>query len=196
LGLHIYGNYSPSDYHALQAQFQRQFSHGLGALVSYTWGHSIDTASNFNQFATLSTGPTGLPETVRRASSDFDVRQTVGLSLVYEIPTPFAKSWLARAVLGGWCVDPMLHYQTAVAVDVFATTNASLGSLSGLGQRPNLIPGVPVFLSGSACSEQNIAAFGISGCPGGRVFNSAPVSDATAAAAGCQSPAGSAAAGA
>lgn len=196
LGLLVYGNYSTSDYSALQAQFQRQFSRGLGALVSYTWGHSIDTASNFNQLATVSIGNTGLPESVRRASSDFDVRQTVGLSLVYEIPTPFAKSWLARAVLGGWSVDPMLHYQTAVPVDVFATTNASVGSLSGLGQRPNLIPGVPVYLFGSACSAQNIATFGISGCPGGRVFNNAPVSDAAAAAAGCQSPANSAAAGA
>ena len=34
-----------SDYHALQLQFHRQLRQGLQALASYTWAHSIDTAS-------------------------------------------------------------------------------------------------------------------------------------------------------
>ena len=38
-------NASTSDYDALQLQFHRQMSHGLQALASYTWSHSIDTAS-------------------------------------------------------------------------------------------------------------------------------------------------------
>ncbi|MGI8470484.1 MAG: hypothetical protein ACR2N3_18755 [Pyrinomonadaceae bacterium] len=38
-------NTSTSDYNALQLQFQRRLSRGLQAIASYTWAHSIDTAS-------------------------------------------------------------------------------------------------------------------------------------------------------
>src|SRR5262249_35244899 len=38
-------NSATSDYHALQAKFQRQLSRGLQALASYSWAHSIDIAS-------------------------------------------------------------------------------------------------------------------------------------------------------
>src|SRR6202040_2661488 len=42
----LFGNSATSDYQSLQVQFQRRLSHGLQSLVSYTWGHSIDTASS------------------------------------------------------------------------------------------------------------------------------------------------------
>jgi hypothetical protein len=45
-------NSANSDYHALQLQFQRRLSHGLQALASYTWAHSIDIASNDSSFNT------------------------------------------------------------------------------------------------------------------------------------------------
>ena len=38
-------NAGTSDYDALQLQFQRRLSRGLQALASYSWSHSIDTAS-------------------------------------------------------------------------------------------------------------------------------------------------------
>ena len=38
-------NSSTSDYHALQRRFQRRLSQGLQALASYTFAHSIDSAS-------------------------------------------------------------------------------------------------------------------------------------------------------
>ena len=38
-------NAGTSDYNALQLQFQRRLSRGLQALASYSWSHSLDTAS-------------------------------------------------------------------------------------------------------------------------------------------------------
>jgi hypothetical protein len=38
-------NSATSDYRALQVKFQRRLSHGLQALASYTFSHSIDIAS-------------------------------------------------------------------------------------------------------------------------------------------------------
>ena len=41
----VIGNHATSDYHALQMQFRRSMSRGLQMLASYSWSHSIDTAS-------------------------------------------------------------------------------------------------------------------------------------------------------
>src|SRR5260370_15340694 len=41
----LFANTATSSYNALQLQFQRRLSHGLQALSSYTWSHSIDNGS-------------------------------------------------------------------------------------------------------------------------------------------------------
>src|SRR5262249_39191271 len=40
-----------SDYDALQVQLQRRLTHGLQALASYTWSHSLDFGSNDSAFS-------------------------------------------------------------------------------------------------------------------------------------------------
>ena len=60
LDLQLTTNKATSSYNALQVQYQKQLSHGLQVLASYTWSHSIDDASiNFLLYQLL------------RASSDF-----------------------------------------------------------------------------------------------------------------------------
>jgi hypothetical protein len=162
--LTVFGNYSSSNYNALQAQFQRQFYHGLGATASYTWSHSLDDASNFNAGAEF-------PRSLNRASSDFDVRQTFTASIVYDIPTPFKRNKLVSAALGHWSVDPIYHLQTALPVNVIAQSTLDTNIL--VSQRPSLIPGVPLYVYGADCAAQN----GGNACPGGRGFNAAPVTN-------------------
>jgi Carboxypeptidase regulatory-like domain/TonB dependent receptor len=182
----IVGNYSSSSYHSLQSKFQRQFATGLAALASYTWSHSIDDASLSSQIATQ-TLPTpaqlssGAPLALLRGNSDFDVRQNLALSAVYEIPSP--TNAIARAILGHWSFDPIYHYQTAIPIDILTGASGAIGGTS-YSQRPNLIGGVPIYVYGADCAAQNKGQ----GCPGGFELNTAPVSASVAAAAGCVAP--------
>jgi hypothetical protein len=174
----VYGNYASSNYNALQVHFQRQFYHGLGANASYTWAHSLDDASNFNAGAVF-------PFSVNYSSSDFDIRQTFAASVVYDAPTPFKSNRLARALLAHWCFDPIYHYQTAPPINAVAVLGPSPVSGFTSTQRPNTIPGVPIYVYGAQC----IAEYG--SCPGGFRINNAPTgaplgaTPAQAAAAGC-----------
>src|SRR5215471_8518449 len=174
----FYGNYASSNYNALQLHFQRQFHHGLGANASYTWAHSLDDASNFNSGAVF-------PFSVNYSSSDFDIRQTFAASVVYDAPTPFKRSALARAVLGHWSLDPIYHYQTAPPINAVAVYGPGVATGFTSTQRPNIIPGVPLYVYGAQCA----AEYG--SCPGGFALNNAPMgaplgaTPAQAAAAGC-----------
>ncbi len=182
----IIGNYSSSSYHSLQTKFQRQFSGELAAIASYTWSHSIDNASVSSQVSTQSlptaaTLASGAPVALLRGNSDFDVRHILAFSVVYNLPSP--SNALARAVLGHWSVDPIYHYQTAAPLDILTGSTGSIGG-TGYSQRPNLITGVPVYVSGADCVAQN----GGQGCPGGVQLNIAPVPAPAAAGAGCAGP--------
>ena len=174
----VYGNYASSNYNALQVHFQRQFYHGLSANAAYTWAHSLDDASNFNAGAVF-------PFSVNYSSSDFDIRQTFAASAVYDAPTPFKSNRLARALLAHWSFDPIYHYQTAPPINAVAVLGPSPVSGFTATQRPNIIPGVPVYVYGAQC----VAEYG--SCPGGFGINNAPMgaalgaTPAQAAAAGC-----------
>jgi hypothetical protein len=187
--LSVFGNYSTSNYHSLQTKFQRQFSGGLAAVASYTWSHSIDDASvSFLGTTTLPTAAqlaSGRPLGLLRGNSDFDIRHNLAFSLVYDIPSP--STALARAILGHWSLGPIYHYQTAVPIDILSGASGAIGG-TAYGERPNLIPGVPIYVYGSDCVAQYIAKQKVSGCPGGRALNLATVSAAAAASAGCIAP--------
>ncbi len=182
----IIGNYSSSSYHSLQTKFQRQFSGELAAIASYTWSHSIDNASVSSQVSTQSlptaaTLASGAPVALLRGNSDFDIRHILAFSLVYNLPSP--ANALARAILGHWSVDPIYHYQTAAPIDILTGSTGSIGG-TGYSQRPNLITGVPVYVSGADCAAQN----GGQGCPGGVQLNIASVPVTAAAGTGCAAP--------
>jgi hypothetical protein len=155
----VYGNYASSGYNAFQAHFQRQFFRGLGATAAYTWGHSLDDASNFN-------AGTIFPFSANRSSSDFDIRQTFAASLVADTPTPFKSNKLAGAVLGHWSFAPIFHFQTAPPITPIALLSPSADETFTITTRANVIPGVPVYVYGARCAEQ----YG-GNCPGGFGLN-------------------------
>ncbi len=64
-----------SDYHALQAQYQRAWRQGFQALASYSWAHAIDN---------VSTSSTSL--VFLRGDADFDVRHRASASATYDLP--------------------------------------------------------------------------------------------------------------
>jgi hypothetical protein len=130
-----------SVYHSLQTRFQQRFSRGVAALLSYTWGKSIDDASNFFSSA----GDPNFPQDsynlrAERGRSNFDVRHRASLSYSWELP-------LARRhrLLGGWQTHGVWTFQTGrpftVALlpdlDNSNTGRSTLGF--GANDRPNVV---------------------------------------------------------
>jgi hypothetical protein len=82
----IVTNLGSSNYNALQLQYQRRLSHGVQVLASYSWSHSIDTASA-GSLGTGSNALTGSSTASNRGSSDFDVRNAASAGITYDLPS-------------------------------------------------------------------------------------------------------------
>ncbi len=141
--LRVTRNAATSDYHALQLQFTRRLSHGLQGLGSYTWSHSIDISSSDFAF-TLPT--TRTDPRVDRGSSDFDVRHSFTAAITYDLPIRTENNF-ARTMLRDWSVDAIYRARTATPVNpVFFNRLFGVFAVT----RPNLVPGVPIYLDDPA----------------------------------------------
>jgi hypothetical protein len=165
-------NAGTSDYDALQIQFQRRLLRGLQALASYTWSHSIDTASagSFGNVSNL-LAP-GTPS--NRGPSDFDVRNAFSMGVTYDIPGPKSNAF-GRAFLKGWSTENFVVAHSAPPADVedytfseVLATNFLNGSVADV--RPDLVPGQPLYLYGAQCIQATPLGLG-QVCPGGKGFN-------------------------
>ncbi|MDX2152595.1 MAG: carboxypeptidase regulatory-like domain-containing protein [Bryobacteraceae bacterium] len=168
---------SSSNYHSLQARFQQQVARGLSLLASYTFGKSIDDASNFFPSA----GDPNFPQDsynvrAERARSNFDVRHRLVMSYTYDLPQPSAAAGALRAVFGGWQTNGIWTFQTGrpftVALlselDRSNTGRSSLGF--GANDRPNVVgdpeiddPRPERWFNTAAFALQPFGSFGNSG---------------------------------
>jgi hypothetical protein len=160
----VTSNSATSDYHALQVKFQRRLSHGLQALASYTFSHSIDIAST-DAVATYQNTPSFVANpNVDRGNSDFDIRHSFTAGVTYTLPSP---EWnkIAHATLGGWSVDSFILARSAPPVNIIGGISFAAGTV--LYPRPNVVPGQPFELYGKQY-------------PGGKIFNKAAFTPAPA----------------
>lgn len=164
---YLVDNAADSNYQALQVQFQRRMSHGLQALASYTWSHSIDTASAGSVFGSRSNaGVPGVDPNENRGPSDFDIRHALSTGITYDIPFPKGISVFSGA-LGDWSVQTFVVARSAPPVTVADVRFSTLFNGNTI-VRPDVIPGVPLYVFGSDCQTVLGAA-----CPGGKGFNPA-----------------------
>ncbi len=140
-----YESHLTSSYQALQLQFQRSVSHGIQALASYTWSHSLDFGST----------STTLP--LRRGNSDFDVRNNFQTGITWDITQPKSAA-LANVALGGWGIDGRVMARTAFPVPLQGSpyVDPTTGSTTYTGL--NAVVGQPLYLYGP-------------NYPGGKVIN-------------------------
>jgi hypothetical protein len=167
----LLGNSASSEYNSLQIQFQRRLSRGLQALVSYTWAHSIDTASAGSAFGNEANAIVpGINPNVNRGPSDFDIRSALSGAVTYDIPVPHAGT-LTRAILGGWSLQNIIQARSAIPVNIVDQIFFELfGGLTSV--RPDVIPEQPFYLFGGQY-------------PGGQSFNPAAFTDPPTTSAGC-----------
>jgi hypothetical protein len=127
-------------YHAFQFSAEKRLTHGLSGLLSYTWGHSIDTVGQ--NFGGGADGP--LPQDPRdrqadRGNSPFDIRHRLTIAWNYSLPFGKGRRWLsgggpAEFALGGWQVNGISTFQTGLP---FTPTANSATVNTGTGSRPN-----------------------------------------------------------
>ncbi len=83
---------SNSNYNALQSSLNIRSFHGFNAQINYTWSHSIDNASDGQDYVANATQPDNSYRTdFERGNSNFDIRHRFVAVLGYEIPN-FIKS--------------------------------------------------------------------------------------------------------
>ena len=100
-----------SKYNSLQSRLERRFMHGFSLLVTYTYSHAEDDASNANLGSQNNDGFRWFkhPE-LERGNASFDVRHRFTASYIYELPLGSGKALLGGAhgtleqVVGGWQV--------------------------------------------------------------------------------------------
>jgi len=153
-------NDADSSYNALQVQLRQRLAHGLQALISYTWAHSIDDASYDTSSLNV---PPGDSQS-ERGSSDYDIRHTFSGAVSYNIPAPGTGA--RKAILGNWSVDSIVYARSAPPVNVVTGLDPFGGYLSGASgvQRPNLVPNAPLWIEDPNVAggrEINPAAFTI-----------------------------------
>jgi len=128
---------------------KKNFSHGFQAQVAYTFAKSIDYGSNAfstNEFANTVDNPLGVYNPAfNKALSDFDIRHTVVVNFLYNIPVPQSWNSVSKAFLGGWQVASIFTAGTGLPFTVLLN-NDRAGSKSSqtsnlLGQRPNYVAG-------------------------------------------------------
>jgi hypothetical protein len=147
----LYENVGKSTYNALQAQFQRRMLRGLQLLTSYTWSHSIDTASSGTSGFQVPSGQSdlfvrSLGVNANRGASDFDIRHSFTAGVTYNIPAP--ETSLLRRALGNWSAQSIVLVRSAPPVDLFNSLAFLLdGEFTNV--RPDYVPGMPLYLHGS-----------------------------------------------
>jgi hypothetical protein len=156
----LIGNSATSDYEALQMQFQRQLARGLQALTSYTWSHSIDTASAGSAFGNEANALVpGINPNLNRGPSDFDIRHAFSAGITYAPPLGRANKF-ADALLHGWSLQNVVQAFSAPPVNALDSQFSQLLNAQAA-IRPDVVPGIPLYLYGPQY-------------PGGKAFNNTP----------------------
>jgi hypothetical protein len=157
LGTESTGN---SSYNAFQLWMNRRFSNRLAFQVSYSWSHAI-TNIPLQSFTTATTDPFNYD--LDRGDADLDRRHIFVANAVYDLPLFKGLGSVGSAVLGGWQLNGIVSLLDGTPVDVISGANTA--GLTGPGsQRPDLVPGVPIYLNtGNPLQYLNPAAFALPG---------------------------------
>ena len=117
-----------SNYNSLQVTLRKTVSHGLSFQANYTWSHSIDDTSGFENsgFGARAENPFNFASD--RGSSAFDARQRFVINYDYEVPhlSRFWANALTRTTLDGWHVSGITTLQSGFPVNIADTNFTSL----------------------------------------------------------------------
>lgn len=131
-------NTANSIYNSMQFSARRSLG-DVTFSFGYTWSHSIDDSSDRYDALFVNTyNPNST-----RASSNFDIRQSMSLSYVWALPFFRHNSGLAGTLLGGWQWSGITIAQTGVPFTVNNGSqymdNAGVANGIGIGSFPDVV---------------------------------------------------------
>jgi hypothetical protein len=119
------------NYHGFLAKLQRRFANGFSLLGSYTLAKALDynsdndgtvTVANVYNIAGYNYGP-----------ADYDIRHTVSVAGMYELPLGKDSWW------GGWQVSGIGYWRSGYPFTPGQTQGILSTTPGGTGQRPNVV---------------------------------------------------------
>ncbi len=133
-GINVRGNNGFSNYDALslRTKIDNLANSGLHLNFNYTWSHALDNlsstfsdadsgANNWGQFVTGMLDP--FSPNINKGNADYDARQRVVVSAVWDVPGHMKGHGLAADVLGGWSLAPIFTARTGSPYTIFDCTN-------------------------------------------------------------------------
>jgi hypothetical protein len=141
-GLQFTTNASHSSYNALQIQDNGRIAKSLDMIASFTYAHALDDSSG--DFA---------GESPLWGNSSLDLRRVLNVALNYQ--THAAKSTsLTKALTHGWLVANRFSCQSGYPLDILQANAPQLNGTQ-VSYRPDLVPGVAIYLHGRAADVDN-----------------------------------------
>ena len=139
----VFSGGANSTYNALQTTVRLRRLHGVSGFSTYTWGKSLDGASDgidFN-FATAAFPQNSDNLKAEKGPSTFDTRHRWTTAVNYEVP----EMHFVPHVLGfGWQLNSIITVQSGRPIGII-TSNDTSGTFN-FHQRPNVVPGVDPIL--------------------------------------------------
>jgi hypothetical protein len=134
-----------SNFHSLQVKLEKRFTHGSSLLVSYAYSKSLDDSPGFNGSNASNSQPQNSYNLAAEyGPSDFDIRNRIVISGVYQSPFGrdgrWVKTGIGGALLGGWQLSGIYSGNSGRPFTVYYSTNVSL--TGNFHDRPNLIGNV------------------------------------------------------
>ncbi len=153
------GDTGNSSYNALALSLRRSFSHGFLFSANYTWSHSIDDDSNGSGDGdsitpqNVSCYPRGAAQCGERANSAFDAPHVFNANFIYELPFGAGQPYLSEnsfvsALVSHWQISSIFIARSGFPVNLTTSGTGPDGNTND--QRPNLVPGQPLYLAGGA----------------------------------------------
>ena len=103
------GSGAKSDYNSLQTTYRIDDWHGFTSALNFAWSHSIDTASDGEDYVPNAAQPTDSTEPqLNRGNSNFDVRKRLTWNFIYQLPNR-KGSW--QRLTNGWGLNSILTVQ-------------------------------------------------------------------------------------
>ncbi len=122
-----------ASFDAMIAQLSHAFARGFTVSTLYTWSHSIDFSSYEVGFQ--ETDP--FTQSIDKGSSDYDVRQSLGISGYYELPLYRGRHDLMGAVAGGWTLGGVFTKHTGFPFTALIGSCDTNHDLNGDGTCPD-----------------------------------------------------------